>query len=71
MSVNDNSQETIAEKQQNLQALLAWFDSEEFNIEQVSSKFEEAKKLSEEIERQLEEQKNTITVLKEKFSKNN
>lgn len=69
MSVNDNNQ-TIAEKQQQLQALLAWFDSDEFVIEQVSEKFEQARRLSEEIERSLEEQKNTITVLKEKFSNN-
>ena len=70
MSANDNNSETIAQKQQRLQALLAWFDGDDFHIEQVSDKFEEAKKLSDEIERLLEEQKNTITVLKEKFTKN-
>ena len=70
MSANDNNPETITEKQQRLQALLAWFDGDDFHIEQVSDKFEEAKKLSDEIERLLEEQKNTITVLKEKFAKN-
>jgi len=67
MSTNDSNSETIAEKQQRLQELLAWFDSEEFRIEQVSEKFEEARKLSEKIEQLLMEQKNIITVLKEKF----
>lgn len=67
MSANDKDSETIAEKQERLQALLAWFDGEDFRIEQVSDKFQEAKELSEQIERLLEEQKNTITVLKKKF----
>ena len=67
MSANDLSNETIAEKQQRLQELLAWFDSDDFRIEQVSDKFEEARKLSEQIEKLLLEQKNTITVLKQKF----
>ena len=69
MSVNEQTSESIAEKQQRLQELLAWFDGEAFRIEQVSDKFEEARKLSEQIEQLLTEQRNTITVLKEKFSK--
>ena len=39
----------------------------ELHLEQALAKFDEAKKLAEEIERDLKELKNTITVVKEKF----
>ena len=68
MSAKESKNESIAEQQQKLQELLAWFDSDEFQIEQVSQKFAQASEISEQIERSLLEQKNTITVLKEKFS---
>lgn len=58
---------TIAQKRQELNELLAWFDSEDFTVEEAVEKFSEAEKLASEIETELREHKNTITVLKQRF----
>ena len=50
-----------------LRAMVAWFETDEFQIEQASAKFEEAAKLAKEIEKDLGELKNTVTVLKQSF----
>lgn len=60
---------TIAEKRTDLDKLLAWFESEEFTIEQAVERFKQAEKLAAEIETELMEHKNTITVLKQQFDK--
>ena len=61
------SDRTISEKQAELGELLAWFESDQFTIEEAIKKFEQAIKLAEEIEAELRDYKNTITVLKERF----
>ena len=58
---------TIAEMRAELSELLAWFESDEFSVEMASEKFTEAEKLAIDIERELMEAKNTITVLKRRF----
>ncbi len=58
---------TIAEKRAELGELLAWFESDEFEVEQAVDKFKEAEKIAAEIEKDLLEHKNTINVLKQKF----
>lgn len=58
---------TIAEMRAELGELLAWFESDEFSVEMASEKFTEAEKLAIDIERELMEAKNTITVLKRRF----
>jgi len=60
---------TIAEKRVELAELLAWFESDEFAIEQATDKFKVAEALAADIEVELMERKNTITVLKQKFDK--
>jgi len=50
-----------------LSELVAWFESDEFTIETATAKFAEAEKLAKEIETNLSEFKNEITVLKKKF----
>ncbi|PID30186.1 hypothetical protein CR983_03075 [Candidatus Saccharibacteria bacterium] len=59
---------TISEKRQKLAELLAWFESDEFEIEQAMTRFAQAEKLADEIESELLKQQNTITVLKERFA---
>lgn len=59
---------TVAEKTAKLNELVAWFDGEDFELEQAVEKFSEAEKLAEEIERDLLQLKNTIEVVKTKFS---
>lgn len=58
---------TIVEKRAKLQELLVWFESDDFEIEQAIEKFTQAEVLAQEIEKELMEYKNTITVLKQRF----
>lgn len=58
---------TIQEKMRELDALVAWFDSEEFNLEEAMGVYKKAEALAESIEKELAEYKNEIIVLKKKF----
>ncbi len=58
---------TIEEKMTELRALVAWFESDEFQLEAASAKFTEASKLAKEIEEDLAKLKNTVNVLKQSF----
>lgn len=58
---------TIQEKTNDLNQLVAWFDSEDFILEQAVERFQQAEMLASEIENDLAEMKNTITVIKQKF----
>lgn len=58
---------TIAEKRIELAELVAWFESDEFTVEAAIDKFKQAEQLAQEIEKELMEAKNTITVLKKRF----
>lgn len=60
--------ESIAEKTARLNELVAWFDSEEFELEKALDTFTEAEKLALEIEHDLLALKNDIEVVKTKFS---
>ncbi len=61
--------ETIAEKLEKLEALLAWFESEEITIEESLVKYEEALRLAKDVEAQLEKAKNNVEIIKQKFAK--
>lgn len=65
--MSDKSSETIAKKLAKLSELVAWFESDEFVLEEATERFTEAQKLAEEIENELTELKNEIVVLKKKF----
>lgn len=58
---------TIQEKIAALEALVAWFDSDEFTLEIALDKFKEAEKLADEIESDLSQLKNDIEIVKQKF----
>ncbi len=58
---------TISEKMARLDELMAWFESDDFELEAALDTFKQAMALAEEIERDLTEMKNTITVLAERF----
>lgn len=58
---------TISEKTAELDALVAWFDSEEFALEAALEKFKQAESLAKEIEKDLDSLKNEISVVKQKF----
>ncbi|HEY1085190.1 MAG TPA: hypothetical protein VGE34_00505 [Candidatus Saccharimonadales bacterium] len=67
--MSKKNEETIAEKLARLGELVAWFESDEFEIEKAAEKFKNAELLASEIEKELGEFKNTITVLKKDFSR--
>lgn len=60
--------QSIQEKTMRLAELTAWFDSDDFVLEQALDKFKEAEKLAAEIEKDLSELKNEITVVKQSFT---
>lgn len=60
---------SIREQLAKLDELLAWFDSDDFEIDAALDVFEEAKKLADAIEQDLETVKNDITVIDEKFNR--
>lgn len=60
--------ETVEQKMQKLRELVAWFESEDFQLEKAAEKFKEASNFAMEIEKDLAELENDITVLKQSFS---
>ena len=66
MSVKKDT--SIAEKMEQLEALLGWFESEEITVEEAIEKYGQALKLSQELESQLKDAKNQVEVIKKKFS---
>ncbi|HRN90328.1 MAG TPA: hypothetical protein PK265_00095 [Candidatus Saccharibacteria bacterium] len=58
---------TIQEKTAELTDLVAWFDSDEFTLEEALDKFKLAETLASDIEKDLLALKNDIQVVKQKF----
>lgn len=58
---------TVEQKMSELREMVAWFEGDDFVLEQASEKFTAAAKLAKEIEKDLHELKNTVTVLKQSF----
>lgn len=58
---------SIAEKTAKLDELVAWFDGDEFELEQALDKFKEAEKLAAEIEKDLQALKNEVAIVKKRF----
>lgn len=64
MSVKNKS---IEQKMSDLRELAAWFESEDFTLEQAAEKFKQAAALAKEVEADLSTLKNDISVLKQSF----
>ena len=58
---------TIEEKMNTLREAAAWFEGEDFSLTMASEKFEAAARLANEIEHDLQQMENQITVLKRSF----
>ena len=54
---------------QKLENLTAWFTSEDFSIDDALDKYKEAQSLAREIESDLQNLRNEITILAEDFTK--
>ena len=66
MSAKNNP--SIAEKTTKLNELIAWFDSDDFELEKALDRYAEAEKLAKEIEHDLLALKNNIQVVKDRFA---
>ena len=58
---------TISQKLKEYEALISWFDSDDFTLEEALQKYAEAEKVATDIQDHLKEIKNEITVLKQSF----
>lgn len=67
--MSDTNKLGVAEKIAQLDELVAWFDSDEFELEQAIEKFKAAETLAVDIEKDLNELKNSIEVVKARFDK--
>jgi exodeoxyribonuclease VII small subunit len=62
------SEKTIQSKIAELDELVAWFESEDFQLEQASAKLKEAAKLAADIEHDLNAVANDIQIVKKSFA---
>lgn len=69
MSDKKQNEVSIAEKLARLNEMVAWFESDDFVVEEALECFAAAEKLAAEIEAELASFKNKITILKQDFSK--
>ena len=60
---------SLNQKIEKLDGQVEWFYSDEFKLEDATTKYKEAVELAKEIEKDLNELKNEIEVLAEDFSK--
>lgn len=66
-SQSENNQ-TLSEKMAALQEMVEWFESDDFDIELAIDHYKEAEKLADEINEDLKNLRNEVTVLKKKFA---
>jgi len=58
---------SIQDKLSDLNQLVAWFDSEEFELEAALDKFKNAEKLAKDIEEDIDKLRNEVVVIKQRF----
>ena len=58
---------TIQEKTDELDAIVAWFDGDDFSLELALDKFKQAESLAQDIQKDLTGLKNEINVIKQRF----
>lgn len=66
MSSPKNDQ-PLSDQLRELDELIAWFDQDNFDLDEALKKFDEGIKLTESIEKRLNTLENKITVLRERF----
>lgn len=64
---NAKNDTSLNDQLRELDELLAWFDQDDFDLDEALKKFDQGVKLTEEIEERLKKLENKITVLREKF----
>lgn len=69
MSKTENTKPTITQKIDQLNQAVEWFYSDDFSLENATEKYQAAATLATEIEKDLKDLKNKITVLDQDFTK--
>ncbi len=69
MSKTENTKPTITQKIDQLNQAVEWFYSDDFSLENATEKYQAAIALATEIEKDLKDLKNKITVLDQDFTK--
>lgn len=64
---NAKNDKPLNDQLRELDELIAWFDQDDFDLDEALKKFDEGIKLTEDIEERLKKLENKITVLREKF----
>lgn len=67
--MSEAPQSNISKKLEQLDEYVAWFEGDQFDLEQALDKFADAKKLAADIQLELDELKNKIVVVKKQFDK--
>lgn len=65
--MSGKSKTSIEERTEELNKLLAWFDSEDFSVEAAMEKYKQAEAIAESIKQDLKTLKNEIKLVKQKF----
>ena len=61
--MSEKNSSSVKDQMEQLDKALAWFDSEELNLEDAFKKYEEAAELANTLEETLQEMKNKVKVL--------
>ncbi|RYF29053.1 MAG: hypothetical protein EOO17_02935 [Chloroflexi bacterium] len=61
------SDQTIQQKTDQLDGIVAWFNSEDFTLEQALDKFKQAEVIAEDVQKDLQSLKNGIHVIQQRF----
>ena len=61
------NEKSLSEQLRELDELIAWFDQDDFDLDEALKKFDEGVKLTEKIEERLKKLENKITILRERF----
>lgn len=65
--MSQQTNKSVSEKMAQLGELVAWFESDEFTLEDAIDKLREAEELAKSIENDLKNIKNDINVIKKRF----
>lgn len=69
MAKKTTMEKTIAEKTRELEEMTDWFYSDDFELDAAAEKYQAAVTLAKEIEKDLDELKNKISVIEKDFTK--
>jgi exodeoxyribonuclease VII small subunit len=64
---NPKNEKPLSDQLRELDELIAWFDQDDFDLDEALKRFDEGVKLTEAIEERLSKLENKITVLKQRF----